>query len=81
MREIPFEPPRAGLKSYSAAHTQIVMGLVYNTKRVTAKPTSFMELGSAKYKGKIGIPAYGFAPMLLSPDQYEPVVAFLRGAT
>ena len=55
-----FEPPRAGLKSYWAAHTQIVMGLVYNTKRVTAKPSSFMELGSAKYKGKIGIPAYGW---------------------
>ena len=55
-----FEPPRAGLKSYWAAHTQIVMGLVYNTKRVTAKPTSFLDLGSAKYKGKIAIPAYGW---------------------
>ena len=38
----------------------IVMGLVYNTKRVTARPTSFMDLGSAKYKGKIAIPAYGW---------------------
>jgi len=55
-----FEAPRAGLKSYWAAHTQIVMGLVYNTKRVTAKPTSFMDMASAKYKGKIGIPAYGW---------------------
>src|SRR5215813_11047304 len=55
-----FEPPRAGLKAFWAAHTQIVMGLVYNTKRVTSKPTSFMDLGSAKYKGKIGIPAYGW---------------------
>src|SRR5262249_35153415 len=55
-----FESPRAGLKSYWAAHTMIVMGLVYNTKRVTTRPTSFMDLGSAKYKGKIAIPAYGW---------------------
>src|SRR5262245_14162312 len=55
-----FEYPRAGLKNYWAAHTMIVMGLVYNTKRITIKPTSFMDLGSAKYKGKIAIPAYGW---------------------
>ncbi len=30
------EPPRAGLKAFWAAHTQIVMGVVYNTKRVTS---------------------------------------------
>jgi putative spermidine/putrescine transport system substrate-binding protein len=55
-----FEAPRAGLKAYWAAHTMIVMGLVYNTKRVTVKPTSFMDLGNPKYKGKIAIPAYGW---------------------
>ena len=54
------EPPRAGLKAFWAAHTQIVMGVVYNTKRVTPNPTSFMDLWSAKYKGKVGIPAYGW---------------------
>ena len=54
------EPPRAGLKAYWAAHTQIVMGVVYNTKRVTPKPTSFIDMWSAKYKGKVGIPAYGW---------------------
>ena len=55
-----FESPRAGLKSFWAAHTQIVMGVVYNTKRVTPKPTSFMDMWSPKYKGKVGIPAYGW---------------------
>ena len=54
------EPPRAGLKAFWAAHTQIVMGVVYNTKRVTPNPTSFMDMWSAKYKGKVGIPAYGW---------------------
>jgi len=33
-----FESPRAGLKSYWAAHTMIVMGLVYNSKGKIAIP-------------------------------------------
>src|ERR1700730_3072623 len=55
-----FEPPRAGLKAYWAAHTQIVMGVVYNTKRVTPKPASFIDMWSAKYKGKVGVTEYGW---------------------
>jgi len=53
------EPPRAQLKNWFAPFVLIVMGLVYNTKEAT-KPASYQDLLNPKYKGKIGIPAYGW---------------------
>jgi putative spermidine/putrescine transport system substrate-binding protein len=38
----------------------LLFGLVWNTKQVPKAPTSFKELLSAGYKGRIGIPAYGW---------------------
>ena len=37
----------------------IVMGLVYNTKEAQ-KPTSYQDLLNPKYKGRVGIPTYGW---------------------
>src|SRR5436190_11304487 len=53
------EPPRGQLKNWFAPFVLIVMGLVYNTKEAT-KPASYQDLLNPKYKGKVGIPAYGW---------------------
>jgi putative spermidine/putrescine transport system substrate-binding protein len=53
------EPPRGALKNWFAPFVLIVMGLVYNTKEAT-KPASYQDLLNPKYKGKVGIPAYGW---------------------
>jgi putative spermidine/putrescine transport system substrate-binding protein len=37
----------------------IVMGLVYNTKEAS-KPASYQDLLNPKYKGRVGIPTYGW---------------------
>jgi spermidine/putrescine-binding protein len=47
-----FEPPRAGLKSYWAAHTQIVMGLVYNTKRGDGQADLVHGAGKRQVQGQ-----------------------------
>ena len=53
------EPPRGQLKSWFAPFVLIVMGLVYNTKEAT-KPASYQDLLNPKYKGRVGIPTYGW---------------------
>ena len=53
------EPPRGGLKNWFAPYVLVIMGLVYNTKEAQ-KPTSYQDLLNPKYKGRVGIPAYGW---------------------
>ena len=53
------EPARGPLKDWFAPFVLIVMGLVYNTKEA-AKPASYQDLLNPKYKGRVGIPAYGW---------------------
>ncbi len=53
------EPPRGQLKNWFTPFVLIVMGLVYNTKEA-GKPTSYQDLLNPKYKGRVGIPAYGW---------------------
>jgi putative spermidine/putrescine transport system substrate-binding protein len=53
------EPPRGQLKDWFAPFALIIMGLVYNTKEAS-KPTSYQDLLNPKYKGRVGIPAYGW---------------------
>jgi putative spermidine/putrescine transport system substrate-binding protein len=53
------EPPRGQLKNWFAPFVLIVMGLVYSTKEAS-KPTSYQDLLNPKYKGRVGIPAYGW---------------------
>lgn len=47
---------------YYAAFNILLFGMTWNTKDAT-KPASFDDLGLAKYKGKVGIPAYGWYGM------------------
>jgi len=53
------EPPRGQLKDWFAPFVLVVMGLVWNTKEAT-KPASYQDLLNPKYKGRVGIPAYGW---------------------
>ena len=53
------EPPRGPLKNWFSPFVLIVMGLVYNTKEAS-KPASYQDLLNLKYKGRVGIPAYGW---------------------
>jgi putative spermidine/putrescine transport system substrate-binding protein len=53
------EPPRGQLKHWFAPFALIIMGLVYNTKEAS-KPASYQDLLNPKYKGRVGIPAYGW---------------------
>jgi putative spermidine/putrescine transport system substrate-binding protein len=53
------EPPRGALKDWFAPFVLIVMGLVWNTKEAQ-KPASYQDLLNPKYKGRVGIPAYGW---------------------
>src|SRR5947208_6031423 len=53
------EPPRGLLKNWFTPFVLIVMGLVYNTKEAS-KPASYQDLLNPKYKGRVGIPAYGW---------------------
>jgi putative spermidine/putrescine transport system substrate-binding protein len=53
------EPPRGPLKNWFSPFVLIVMGLVYNTKEAS-KPASYQDLLNPKYKGRVGIPAYGW---------------------
>ena len=51
--------PIGNLKNWSAPFSIAMTGLVYNTKEVE-KPTSWKDLWNTKYKGRIGIPDYGW---------------------
>ncbi len=52
-------PPQAKVGSYFGSFTIMSMGLAWNTKEAK-KPKSFRDLWDKKYKGRIGVPAYGW---------------------
>lgn len=56
-----YEQGRLG--NYYAAWCLSLFGLTWNTKEAS-KPASFQDLWSAKYKGRVGVPAYGWYGML-----------------
>src|SRR6266404_2968134 len=80
------EPPRGMLKNWFTPFVLIVMGLVYNTKEAS-KPASYQDLLNPKYKGRIGIPAYGWVgnswlqvlnkTLGGNEDNIDPGIAFL----
>jgi putative spermidine/putrescine transport system substrate-binding protein len=80
------EPPRAQLKDWFAPFVLIVMGLVYNTKEAQ-KPASYQDLLNPKYKGRVGIPTYGWVgnswlqvlnkTLGGNEDNVDPGIAFL----
>lgn len=52
--------PRAyTLGRYYASAVSLLNGLVYNTKHVS-RPTSWQDLMDPRYKGKVGVPAFGW---------------------
>lgn len=53
----------ARLGNYYAAWDLSLFGMAWNTKEAT-KPTSFNDLWNPKYKGRVGVPAYGWYGML-----------------
>jgi spermidine/putrescine-binding protein len=80
------EPPRGQLKNWFTPFVLIVMGLVYNTKEAS-KPTSYQDLLNPKYKGRVGIPTYGWVgnswlqvlnkTLGGNEDNVDPGIAFL----
>lgn len=54
--------PEAKEGNFYAAFNILLFGLTWNTKEAT-KPTSFKDMLLPKYKGRIGIPAYGWYGM------------------
>jgi putative spermidine/putrescine transport system substrate-binding protein len=53
-------PPMSGTKDpYWVSFVMMVLAPVWNTKHAT-KPTSYKDLWSSKYKGRVGVPAYGW---------------------
>jgi putative spermidine/putrescine transport system substrate-binding protein len=53
------QPPRGGLKHWCASFTLPIISLTYNTKHA-AKPTKWEDMWSSRFKGKIGIPDFGW---------------------
>lgn len=82
------EPPRGALKNWFVPSVLIIMGFVWNTKEAT-KPASFAELANPKYKGRVGIPAYGWVgnswlqclnkTLGGNEDNIDPAIEFLSG--
>jgi putative spermidine/putrescine transport system substrate-binding protein len=80
------EPPRGQLKNWFTPFVLIVMGLVYNTKEAS-KPASYQDLLNPKYKGRVGIPTYGWVgnswlqvlnkTLGGNEDNVDPGIAFL----
>ena len=59
------EPPRKGLNNYFAGSYLMAIGLTYNTKEA-AEPTSFEDLLSPQFKGRIALPSFDwFGPQFL----------------
>ena len=58
------QPPRDGMNAWYGSLVLTYWALTYNTKYVTDEPKSFQEMWSAKYKGRVGVPAYGWYGML-----------------
>lgn len=55
-------PPRKGMDAFWASFQVVCFTLVWNEK-LASKPESMKELWSAKYKGRVGVPAYGWYGM------------------
>jgi putative spermidine/putrescine transport system substrate-binding protein len=55
-------PARAGMDAYWGSFMMLVFTMAYNTKEA-GEPASYEELLSDKYKGRVGIPAYGWYGM------------------
>lgn len=53
----------AKLGNYYASTSFLLFGLVWNAKEISTRPASFHELLNPKYKGRVGIPAYGWYGM------------------
>ena len=80
------ERPRGALKSWFAPYVLVIMGMVWNTKEAQ-KPTSYQDLLNPKYKGRVGIPAYGWVgnswlqvlnkTLGGNEDNVDPGIAFL----
>ena len=56
-------PPRAGLGNWYGSVLMLVWGLTYNTK-YASKPVSYQDMWNPKYKGRVGVPAYGWYGMM-----------------
>ena len=54
--------PEAKQGNFYAAFNILLFGMCWNTKQAK-RPTSFMDLLARQYKGRIGIPAYGWYGM------------------
>lgn len=52
-------PAASRIGNYFAPFVIMLMGMVWNTKEAK-KPTSFRDLWQPEYKGRVGIPAYGW---------------------
>jgi putative spermidine/putrescine transport system substrate-binding protein len=56
--------PRAGMEAWYGSLVLLIWSLTYNTKHVSTEPTSFQDMWSDKYRGRVGIPAYGWYGMM-----------------
>jgi putative spermidine/putrescine transport system substrate-binding protein len=56
-----YEEAKVG--NYFAAMVFEVFGLTWNTKEISIEPASFETLANPVYKGRVGIPAYGWYGM------------------
>ena len=52
------QPPRGGLTDWHAGVVSTVYTMIYNSKEVSEKPTTWDALWNPKYKGRIGIPSF-----------------------
>lgn len=52
-------PPAYRVGNYYASAVSLLNGLVFNTKHVS-KPSTWEDMPNPRYKGKIGIPAFGW---------------------
>jgi putative spermidine/putrescine transport system substrate-binding protein len=53
----------AKMGDYYVSTSFLLFGLVHNTKEIPSVPTSFEELLKPAYKGKVGVPAFGWYGM------------------
>jgi putative spermidine/putrescine transport system substrate-binding protein len=55
--------PAAHFGTYAFGYTFAINALTYNKEKVKPAPQSFEDLWNPKYKGKVGIPSYGWVGM------------------
>jgi putative spermidine/putrescine transport system substrate-binding protein len=53
-------PETNGLRHWYAPFSLAIWGIGYNSKNVASAPSEFMDLWTEKYRGRVGIPAYGW---------------------